>query len=162
MKMYLEGDILQKVDRASMASSLEVRVPLLNHVLVEWATRLPHDQKLRGFTTKYLFRNAMRRILPPEITDRKKKGFNMPVAKWLAGPLRDLTEDTLSERRLREHGFFRPQAVRRLLNEHYARQKDNRKLLWTLLIYQLWHDSLKRPAATCEDAATPELPAALS
>ncbi|MCC7371267.1 MAG: asparagine synthase (glutamine-hydrolyzing) [Chloroflexi bacterium] len=143
MKMYLEGDILQKVDRASMASSLEVRVPLLNRVMVEWATRLPHDQKLRGFTTKYLFRKALRRILPAEIIDRKKKGFNMPVAKWLAGPLRDLTEDTLSERRLREDGYFQPQAVRRLLDEHYARRKDNRKLLWTLLIFQLWLDALK-------------------
>ena len=123
--------------------------------------RLPHDLKLRGFTTKYLFRKALRRVLPPEITDRKKKGFNMPVAKWLAGPLRDLVEDTLSERRLREDGFFRPQAVRRLLDEHYARQRDNRKLIWTLLIFQLWHDALKRPVS-CEDAAAPVMPAALS
>jgi asparagine synthase (glutamine-hydrolysing) len=159
MKMYLEGDILQKVDRASMASSLEVRVPLLNRVLVEWATRLPHDQKLRGFTTKYLFRKAMRRVLPPEITDRKKKGFNMPVAKWLAGPLRELAEETLSERRLREDGYFRPRAVRQLLNEHYARKKDNRKLLWTLLIFQLWHDSLKRPADCAErEKTSPAVP----
>jgi asparagine synthase (glutamine-hydrolysing) len=147
MKMYLEGDILQKVDRASMACSLEVRVPLLNRVLVEWATRLPHDLKLRGFTTKYLFRKAFRSILPPEITSRRKKGFNMPVAKWLVGPLRDLVEDTLSESRLRSDGFFRPQAVRNLLDEHHSRRRDNRKLIWTLLIFQLWHDSLRTPAA---------------
>jgi asparagine synthase (glutamine-hydrolysing) len=158
MKMYLEGDILQKVDRASMACSLEVRVPLLNHVLVEWATGLPHDLKLRGFTTKYLFRKAFRRVLPAEITARRKKGFNMPVAKWLTGPLRDLAEDTLSESRLRSHGFFRPRAVRRLLDEHQARRKDNRKLLWTLLIFQLWHDSLRTPAACDAQAArSPEV-----
>jgi asparagine synthase (glutamine-hydrolysing) len=145
MKMYLEGDILQKVDRASMACSLEVRVPLLNHLLVEWATSLPHDHKLRSFTTKYLFRKALRRVLPPEITNRKKKGFNMPVAKWLVGPLRELVEDTLSESRLRSDGFFQPAAVRQLLDEHYSRRKDNRKLIWTLLIFQLWHDALTKP-----------------
>lgn len=153
MKMYLEGDILQKVDRASMACSLEVRVPLLNHLLVEWATSLPHDLKLRGFTTKYLFRKALRRILPPEITSRKKKGFNMPVAKWLAGPLRDLVEDTLSESRLRADGYFRPAAVRTLLDDHYARRRDNRKLIWTLLIFQLWHDSLRRERTCLEGVA---------
>jgi len=154
MKMYLEGDILQKVDRASMACSLEVRVPLLNHLLVEWATALPHDLKLRGFTTKYLFRKALRRILPPEITDRKKKGFNMPVAKWLVGPLRELVEDTLSESRLRADGFFRPAGVRRLLDEHYSRRRDNRKLIWTLLIFQLWHDALRSSAPSCGTSAT--------
>ena len=147
MKMYLEGDILQKVDRASMASSLEVRVPLLNGALVEWATTLPHDLKLRGFTTKYLFRKALGRILPPEITARRKKGFNMPVARWLAGPLRELVEDTLAEPRLRTSGFFRPAAVRQLLDEHYARRRDNRKLIWTLLIFQLWYDNLTASAS---------------
>jgi asparagine synthase (glutamine-hydrolysing) len=153
MKMYLEGDILQKVDRASMACSLEVRVPLLNHLLVEWATALPHDLKLRGFTTKYLFRKALRRALPPEITDRKKKGFNMPVAKWLVGPLRELVEDTLAESRLRADGFFRPAAIRRLLDEHYSRRRDNRKLIWTLLIFQLWHDALMTPRS-CTGTST--------
>jgi asparagine synthase (glutamine-hydrolysing) len=147
MKMYLEGDILQKVDRASMASSLEVRVPLLNHTFVEWATTVPPDLKLHGFTTKYLFRKSLQSILPPSITKRRKKGFNMPVAKWLAGPLRDLLEDALSERRLREDGFFEPKAVRMLLDEHYARRADHRKLLWTLLVFQLWYDQFMRSSA---------------
>ena len=148
MKMYLEGDILQKVDRASMACSLEVRVPLLNHTFVEWATSVPHDLKLNGLTTKHLFRKALRRVLPPEITDRKKKGFNMPVAKWLTGPLRDLVEEMLSERRLREDGFFEPAVVRRLIDEHAARRADHRKLIWTLLVFQLWYQHLRsgRPA----------------
>jgi asparagine synthase (glutamine-hydrolysing) len=144
MKMYLEGDLLQKVDRASMATSLEVRVPLLNHSLVEWATTVPHHLKLRGLTTKYLFRQALRPLLPAEITQRKKKGFNMPVAKWLAGPLRELVEDTLAESRLRRDGIFEPKAVRRLLDDHYARRVDNRKLIWTVLIFQLWYDHFCR------------------
>jgi asparagine synthase (glutamine-hydrolysing) len=153
-KMYLEGDILQKVDRASMACSLEVRVPLLNHTFVEWASSVPHDLKLRGFTTKHLFRNSLRGLLPPEITNRKKKGFNMPVAKWLAGPLRDLGEEMLSERRLREDGFFQPQAVRRLVDEHTSRRADHRKLIWTLLVFQLWHAQLRTASPLASQAPT--------
>lgn len=143
MKMYLEGDILAKVDRASMACSLEVRVPLLNHRFVEWAASVPHDLKLKGLTTKAIFRRSLRQMLPPSITERRKKGFNMPVAKWLAGPLRELVEDTLSATRLREDGLFNPKFVRRLLDEHYARRADHRKLLWTLLAFQLWYDQLR-------------------
>ena len=158
MKMYLEGDILQKVDRASMACSLEVRVPLLNHTFVEWVTAVPHHLKLSGLTTKYLFRKSVRKILPPAITRRRKKGFNVPVAKWLAGPLRELVEDTLAERRLSSEGFFQARTVRRLLDEHYARQADHRKLLWTLLVFQLWLDHLdssgaESPAAAAETAS---------
>jgi asparagine synthase (glutamine-hydrolysing) len=144
MKMYLEGDILQKVDRASMASSLEVRVPLLNHSFVEWATTIPHDLKLRGLTTKYLFRRSLRKSLPPTVVRRKKKGFNMPVAKWLSGPLRELTEEMFSETRLRRDGLFQPQIVRRLLEDHYGRRADNRKMLWTLLVFQLWNEQLSQ------------------
>lgn len=145
MKMYLEGDILQKVDRASMASSLEVRVPLLNHTFVEWATTVPHDLKLHRLTTKHLFRRSLRRVLPDLVVRRRKKGFNMPVAKWLSGPLRDLAEEMFSETRLRRDGFFRPSAVRSLLTDHYSRRVDNRKLLWTLLVFQLWYENLTRP-----------------
>ncbi len=141
-KMYLEGDILQKVDRASMACSLEVRVPLLNHRFVEWAMTVPYDLKLKGLTTKYLLRASLKKLLPASITKRRKKGFNMPVAKWLAGPLRDLVEDTLSAARLRDDGFFEPAAVRSLLDEHQARTADHRKLLWTLLAFQLWYRRL--------------------
>jgi asparagine synthase (glutamine-hydrolysing) len=154
MKLYLEGDILQKVDRASMACSLEVRVPLLNHAFVEWATTVPHDLKLKGLTTKYLFRKAMEGILPPAITRRRKKGFNMPVATWLAGPLRELLEDTLAEHRLRSDGFFEARTVRRLLDEHYSRRADHRKLLWTLLVFQLWHDRFLRHSGSASTATT--------
>jgi asparagine synthase (glutamine-hydrolysing) len=140
MKLFLEGTILPKVDRASMANSLEVRVPLLNLDLLEYVSGLPHRMKLRTFTTKHIFREAVKHLLPPAIIKRGKRGFNMPMAKWLAGPLRALAEDMFSEQRLKRRGLFNPGYVRRLLDEHLARRRDNRKLLWTLLAYELWSE----------------------
>lgn len=140
MKLYLEGNILPKVDRASMANSLEVRVPFLNHTLVEYVASLPHHLKLHGMTSKYLLRECLKGRIPENVLKRGKKGFNMPVAKWLTGPLRPLMEDMLSESRLKRDGFFNPAAVRTLLDDHLAGRQDQRKLLWTLLAFQLWHD----------------------
>lgn len=140
MKLFMEGTILHKVDRASMASSLEVRVPLLNHLFLDFAARLPHRFKLRGFTTKYIMRSALKDVLPAAILRRRKQGFNMPMAKWLTGPLRPLAEDLLSESRLERIGLFDPAYVRSLMEEHMARRKDHRKLLWTLLAFELWYE----------------------
>jgi asparagine synthase (glutamine-hydrolysing) len=140
MKMYLEGDILYKVDRASMAAALEVRVPFLNRAVVDFAIELPLELKLRRLTTKYLFKKSMERILPREIIKRPKKGFNMPVAHWLTSELRDLALDMFSEDRITRQGFFNYAYLKRLFDEHLSRQRDNRKLLWTLLIFQLWYD----------------------
>jgi asparagine synthase (glutamine-hydrolysing) len=140
LKLYLEGDILPKVDRASMANSLEVRVPLLNHTLVEYVAKLPHNMKLHGLTTKYILRRAMRQHLPREILQRGKKGFNMPVAKWLTGPLRPLLEEMLSPERLQREGFFNPHYVQQLLREHMQGRQNRRKLLWTLLVFELWYE----------------------
>jgi asparagine synthase (glutamine-hydrolysing) len=139
LKLYLEGDILVKVDRASMANSLEVRVPLLNRLLVEYAAHLPHSFKLHGLTTKFLLRQALKGILPYSILKRAKKGFNAPVAKWLAGPLKPLLEDLLSPQRLKRQGLFQPGYVTNLIKEHQARYRDHRKLLWTLLAFQMWY-----------------------
>jgi asparagine synthase (glutamine-hydrolysing) len=139
MKMYLEGDILVKVDRASMGCSLEVRVPLLNRLMLELATHLPINLKLRRLTRKYLFRRAMRGRLPDDIIDRPKKGFGMPVSKWLRGELRELMLDLLSEDRLRRQNVFDVAYVRRLVDEHLHQRKDNRMELWTLIMFQLWH-----------------------
>jgi len=140
MKLYMEGDILPKVDRASMANSLEVRVPLLNLDMLEFTSRLPVGFKLKRLTTKYLFRRGVKDLLPPEVLRRGKKGFNMPVAKWLTGPLKELAEDLFSEDRLKRAGLFKPAYVRRLMDEHLARRRDNRKLLWSLLIFELWRE----------------------
>jgi asparagine synthase (glutamine-hydrolysing) len=147
MKMYLEGDILPKVDRASMANSLEVRVPLLNAQLLEFATRLPIGLKLRGLTRKYLFRKALAKRVPQHIIDRPKKGFGIPLAKWFGAELRELLLDTLHADTLRRQGLFDPDQVTELIDQHLERRRDNRMALWALLIFQLWHDRYLRTAA---------------
>ena len=141
LKLYLEGDILVKVDRASMANSLEVRVPLLNAKLLDLSANLARKYKVGWLTTKYLLRRAMKDLLPPEIVQRPKKGFNMPVAKWLTGPLKALATDLLAPARLKRHGLFNADYVQILLQEHLTRRQDHRKLLWTLLAFELWYDA---------------------
>jgi len=139
LRMYLESDILLKVDRASMAASLEVRVPFLNRTVVDFATSLPFALKLKGLTGKYLLRRAMARRLPREIVVRKKQGFAMPVAHWLTSELRELALDMLSSSRLARQGLFDSAFVGALIDDHLSHRKDNRKLIWTLLVFQLWH-----------------------
>jgi asparagine synthase (glutamine-hydrolysing) len=139
-KLYLQDDILVKVDRASMASSLEVRAPFLDHTLVEFIAGLPTFLKLNRLTTKYVLKKAASSLLPKTIINRKKKGFGMPVGRWINGQLKDLFDETLSEGRLRRDGFFNPKYVRELLAQHRALKRDNRKLLWTLFAFQVWQD----------------------
>lgn len=147
MKMYLEGDILPKVDRASMATSLEVRVPLLNQVMVDYAMRLPLSMKLRRLTRKWVLREALEGKIPETILRRPKKGFNIPVAHWLRGELRDLMMDTLSPDRLRRDGWFEASEVQTLLSDHLAGRRDNRKQIWTLLVFQLWAEKYLKGGA---------------
>jgi asparagine synthase (glutamine-hydrolysing) len=135
---YLPNDILTKVDRASMAVALEVRAPFLAKDVVEFAFSLPDAYRMRGLQGKRLLRDALRSVLPSETLDRPKKGFGMPVAAWLAGPLRPLAREVLSPDALREGGLFRPDAVMRLLDEHDRGDADHRKPLWTLLVFELW------------------------
>ena len=135
---YLSECVLFKVDRASMAASLETRAPFLDHTLVEFVARLPLDLKLRGLTGKYILKRAMKDLLPPEILHRPKKGFGMPVAKWVNGELRSLVRDTFAPERLRRRGLFNPAYVQRLLDEHARGAADHRKLIWTLLMFELW------------------------
>lgn len=140
MKFYLEGDILYKVDRASMANSLEVRVPFLNRRILDFCSALPVNMKLRRYTGKYLLKKTMLRELPAEIVNRPKKGFNIPVAKWINGELSELVGDMLSNEALKKHNLFNEKYVHNLLSEHKNHKKDHRKLLWTLMSFQLWHD----------------------
>jgi asparagine synthase (glutamine-hydrolysing) len=138
LKLYLQDDILVKVDRASMASSLEVRAPFLDYELVEFVMNLPSSLKLRRFTSKVLLKKVMKGLLPKEVIHRKKKGFGVPIAKWVKGPLRELFGDLLSYDRIKQEGFLSPDYVTCLLRDHLANKKDNRKQLWTLLMWELW------------------------
>ncbi|MCA1556096.1 MAG: asparagine synthase C-terminal domain-containing protein [Acidobacteria bacterium] len=140
-KLYLAEDILTKVDRTSMAVSLEVRAPFLDRRLVEYVASLPVHYKLHGNTTKYILKRAMGPHLPPFVTRRGKKGFGVPIAEWLKGRLRPLARDLLSPARLSRHGLFDPAYVARLQDAHERGAANHRKLLWTLLIFELWHES---------------------
>ncbi|HEU4760468.1 MAG TPA: asparagine synthase (glutamine-hydrolyzing) [Dehalococcoidia bacterium] len=140
LKHYLQDDILVKVDRASMATSLEVRAPLLDVNVVEFLCSLPTRYKLRRFTRKYLLRELMRDRLPPGIADRPKKGFGIPLAKWFRSELRELLLEMLDPRRLERDGIFNAQYVRHLVEDHLEGRRDNRKELWTLTVFQLWRE----------------------
>jgi asparagine synthase (glutamine-hydrolysing) len=137
---YLPDDILAKVDRASMACSLEVRAPFLDADLVDSIQRLPSSYKYGRGLTKRLLKRAARDRLPASILDRPKKGFGIPVARWLRGPLAPLMNSLLAPDRLRRQGLFHPDEVARRVGEHLAGVRDHRKPLWTLLMFQLWHD----------------------
>jgi asparagine synthase (glutamine-hydrolysing) len=131
-KTYLPGDILTKVDRASMASSLEVRVPLLDHTLVEWAARLPSHLKLHGREGKYIFKSALEPHVSKEILYRPKQGFAVPLATWFRGPLRSRVRETLCGPVLRESGFFHMATIGVLLDQHQSGERDHSAALWTL------------------------------
>jgi asparagine synthase (glutamine-hydrolysing) len=137
---YLPEDILTKVDRASMACSLEVRAPFLDAVLVDAIAALPSTFKYGRRQTKRLLKTAARPHLPPAILNRPKKGFGIPVARWLRGPLSGVLEQLLGRERLERQGLFRPDEVALRIHEHQQGIRDHRKPLWTLLMFQLWYD----------------------
>jgi asparagine synthase (glutamine-hydrolysing) len=145
---YLEDDILVKADRASMAASLEVRCPFLDVELVEFLARVPAHLKLHRLTTKAILKDVARGWLPPGIADRRKKGFGIPLARWLKTDLRELLLAELATDRLVRQGLFRPAPVEALVREHLSGRRDNRKQLWTLLAFQLWHRHYVEGAGT--------------
>jgi asparagine synthase (glutamine-hydrolysing) len=144
MKLYLQDGILVKVDRASMACSLEVRSPFLDHELVEFVNQLPSRLKLKGLTTKYLIKKMAERHLPAQIVKRKKKGFGMPIAQWLHGGMREMALDYLSRDRISREGFFDPDYVENLLKDHLELRENRYKQIWTLLMFELWLDHWMR------------------
>jgi asparagine synthase (glutamine-hydrolysing) len=141
LKTYLVDDIMVKVDRMSMAVSLEAREPLLDHKLVEFAFRLPGSLKLHGMTTKWIFKKTLERLLPRDNIDRKKEGFSIPIKHWLRVELRDLVEEHLSEARLRSEGLFEPSAVRGMMDAHFAGRENYSHQLWALLVFEIWKES---------------------
>lgn len=136
--LYLPGDLLAKVDIASMASSLEARSPFLDHRLVELCGSLPSTYKLRGRTSKWLLRRLMRDRLPPDVLTRPKMGFGVPVGDWLRGELRPLLHDTVLSSRSLARGLFRPAEVRAIADAHLAARADHTPRLWALLMLELW------------------------
>jgi asparagine synthase (glutamine-hydrolysing) len=137
--IYLVDDLLVKTDRASMAHSLEARVPYLDTVVTNLALALPTRHKVRGLSKKVLLRKAAAPLLPREIVSGKKRGFSIPAAAWLREGLEPFARETLSAETLRRQGFFRPEVVNRLLDEHLAGREDHSRQLWGLLAFTLWH-----------------------
>ena len=140
MKLYLQDNNLVTVDRASMANGLEVRCPLLDQDLIEFVARLPTKYKLKGFQPKYLLKKAAEGFLPDTIIYRQKKGFGIPLAKWLGTDLKDFMLDHLNEARVRRQGIFDYVYIKRLVDEQFSKTKDHRELLWTLIVFQSWYE----------------------
>jgi asparagine synthase (glutamine-hydrolysing) len=154
--VYLADDLLVKVDRASMAHSLETRVPFLDPVVAEFAMALPDRHKVRGFTQKRLLRDAVRPLLPDEVRKAKKQGFSIPLAAWIRGPLRPLVRDYLSADTLRRQGFLEPAVVEGLVERHEAGQADLGRQIWNLLVFTLWYERyVERDVSIVDEGALP-------
>jgi len=141
MKTYLPGDILTKVDRASMAHSLEVRVPLLDHKFVEWVSGLPSSMKLKGQQGKAIFKSSLEPLLSDNILYRDKMGFAVPLARWFRGPLKNKLRTSLFDGELSATGMFDNNYLELLFNQHQSGQRDNSASLWSLLMF---NESLKK------------------
>jgi asparagine synthase (glutamine-hydrolyzing) len=141
IKTYLADDILVKVDRMSMANSLEARTPFLDYRLVEFAAGLPSHLKLKGLQTKYLLKRCMASKLPRTVLNRKKEGFSIPMKNWLKQELRPLMQDLLSPARMRNGGFFNPSYVQRLMTDHLKGVANHGHQLWSLMMFEIWQDS---------------------
>jgi len=141
LKTYLVDDIMVKVDRMSMATSLEAREPLLDHKLIEFAFRLPGRLKLHGLTTKWIFKKTVERLLPKDNIYRRKEGFSIPIKHWLRVELRDMVETYLGEKRLAEAGLFNPAPVRVMIDAHVQGRENYSHQLWALLIFEIWRDT---------------------
>jgi asparagine synthase (glutamine-hydrolysing) len=149
-KTYLPGDILTKVDRMSMLTSLEVRVPILDHVFLEWATSLTPEWKMRGGKQKYMLKKLAQRVgVPREVLDRPKQGFALPLVHWTRHDLKEMIMSVLLEPRTLQRGYFKPEAVRQLLDEHFRQRRNHSGRIWRLLAFELWHrnylEAIPRP-----------------
>jgi asparagine synthase (glutamine-hydrolysing) len=139
-KTYLTADILAKVDRMSMANSLEVRCPILDHEFVGWAAGLPIGYKFRNGTRKFMFKKLAERLgIPSQLLHRRKQGFSMPLVHWMRKELKDGLLPILLEPRTLQRGYFEPQAIRTIMDEHFRGVRDRAGLLWILLVFELWH-----------------------
>jgi len=138
-KTYLPSDILTKVDRMTMATSLEARVPLLDHELIEFVQKIPAELKLKGNETKYIFKKAMEGIVPNEILYREKQGFGVPIGEWINSQLKTRIHETLLEKKTLVRGYFDENYIKILLDEHTRNRRDHSHSLWILWMLELWH-----------------------
>jgi asparagine synthase (glutamine-hydrolysing) len=136
---YLPEDVLTKVDRMSMAHSIESRVPLLDNEVVAFASTLPAALKIKGGRRKHILKEVAATLLPREVLDRRKQGFGVPLGVWFRGHLRELFSDTLLSPASLQRGYFRPAFVRQLLDEHLAGKRDHTLRLWQLVVFERWH-----------------------
>ncbi|MHB8216798.1 MAG: asparagine synthase (glutamine-hydrolyzing) [Candidatus Sulfotelmatobacter sp.] len=159
-KTYLAGDILTKVDRMSMANSLEMRCPILDHVFVEWVAGLPAKYKFRAGTRKFLFKKLAERLgIPPQLLHRRKQGFSLPLVHWMRHELKDGMLQILQEPRSMQRGYFKPESVRLILDEHFRGRRDHSWVLWMMLIFELWHRNfLEKYGQESFPASPPSLP----
>ena len=139
-EQYLPDDILVKVDRASMSVSLEVRAPLLDYRVAEFAWRVPFDLKVKNGGGKWLVKELLYKYVPREIVERPKMGFDVPIADWLRGSLRDWAENLLDEKKLKAEGFFNPAPIREKWRQHLSGKRNNQQALWTILMFQAWQN----------------------
>jgi len=139
VQLYLADDLLVKMDRATMAHSLEARSPFLDHSLMEFVATLPANFKLAGRNKKYLLKAALRGALPDAVLDRPKMGFSAPISHWFRDELREMAYDVLLSPTTLQRGYFQRQALGRLVDEHCAGQRDHAETLWQLLVLELWH-----------------------
>jgi len=139
VNMYLPDDLLVKVDIASMANSLEARSPFLDHLFMEFVASLPSELKLKKRETKYIFKKAVRNLLPPEVINRSKMGFGVPIDQWFRNELKEMAYDILLGQRTLERGYFKKESIQKLLDEHISGRAHWHHLLWNLLMLELWH-----------------------
>ena len=144
METYLPDDELRKADRLSMWHSLEVRVPFLDHKLVEFVATIPSQLKLRGWEKKHILIKSLEGILPDSILRRRKQGFSIPLGAWLRGPLRELLRTNLSCNALRDLGLFNVQSIERMLDDHDRGVRNYETQLWALMVFVLWHRAYMR------------------
>jgi asparagine synthase (glutamine-hydrolysing) len=155
-KTYMVADILTKVDRMSMATSLEVRVPILDHPFVEWVTGLPAEFKIRRGQQKYILRKLAERLgVPREALYRPKQGFALPLVHWMRHELKDLILTVLLEPRTLQRGYFHPQAVPQLLDEHFRGRRNHADRIWRLLMLELWHRNFLESFRAADSGAEP-------